>query len=74
MRVIIEKLLEDVDEDIRTTMLSEAEPEGMAEAYMKVVSTTGSQHDGIKNWQLVQDPLFFIIQWQELRNENKSRK
>ncbi len=74
MRGIVEKLLEDVDEDIRATMMAEAEPETTAEAYAMTIGGQVYSQERPKNWQTLQDPLFFIIQWQELRNENKSRR
>lgn len=67
MREIVEKLLEDVDPDIRDLMMGEHVPD----PGQMTVSTYGM--GPCRRWQLIPDPLFFIIQWQELRNENKNR-
>lgn len=69
MRPIVEMLLLDVDEDIRKMMLAEYVPDKG-----RFVSTGIPMQFGYKNWEMLQDPLFFIIQWQELRHENTGRK
>jgi hypothetical protein len=68
MRQIVEKLLEDVDPDIKELMLSDHVPEP------GTVTIASYASGPSKVWEQLQDPLFFIIQWQELRHENRHVK
>ncbi len=67
MRAIVEALLKDVDDDIRELMLADA-----SEQSVWVPSTAEVAKP--QNWETLPDPLFFIIQWQELRYENRNNK
>ncbi len=67
MREIVEALLQDVDPDIKALMLKETDD---GEVWSAATSKTMRP----KNWETLPDPLFFIIQWQELRNENRLKE
>ncbi len=67
MRAIVEALLKDVDADIRELMLAET-TEG------SVMFTSPTETRTPSNWEMLSDPLFFIIQWQELRHENRNNQ
>ena len=78
MKVVVEKLLEDVDDDIREMMMADAElqpspymPMGGMEGALAMMPPRTLPY---KNWELVPDPLFFIIQWQDMRSEKKLRR
>lgn len=71
MKPIVEMLLADVDGDIREMMLREFVPD---KDPFNATGMASPVQMGYKNWQMLPDPLFFIIQWQELRHENQDRK
>lgn len=63
MREIIEKLLDEVDADIKELMLAdEVIPEG---------SLRSTFIETLKNYQLLPDPTGTILMWQELRDRKK---
>lgn len=56
---ILEKLLEEVDTDIKEFMLADSE----------VRRAIGSGF--WPNWGLVEDPIDLVIKWQQMRNSKK---
>ncbi len=70
MRAVVEALLKDVDPIIQETMLQEYVPEeGTTETF-----TVSEAAKPLQNWQMLPEPCFIIIQWQQLRHENRSNK
>lgn len=58
MKALIEKLLSEVDEDIKDAM-SQIEPH--------------NQKFGYRNWEVLRDPANTILNWQLLRDRRKTK-
>lgn len=72
MKEIIEKLLEEVDSDIRELMLAESETIRMLPptTYKITISTLGEYY---KRWELLKDPANTILNWQAMRDRKMNR-
>lgn len=65
MKPIIEKILEDVDSDIRHLMLRDSDM-----IRLGLPTDTGPEY--FYNWELIPHPLETILMWQELRDRKKT--
>ncbi len=63
MESLVSKVLIEVDPDIRAEMEADAGDD--------VALQFGRR---VKVWEIIPDPLFFIIKWQELRYENQHKQ
>lgn len=63
---IIEKLLEEIDPDIRAVMLSTSKPDPGAKM--------GDGEQGYPNWHTLHHPVLDIIAWQKFRDGRRQRK
>ena len=59
LKKTIEKLLEEVDEDIKETMLT------------KEFDNESTYKESYYAWELTSSPILTIIEWQRMRNEKK---
>lgn len=73
MRDVLELLLKDVDPDIRDVMLKDAtlEPDSFGGMTIQLDTPMTRQP---KNWEVLPDPFFLIINWQKMRHENRHKQ
>lgn len=73
MRDVVEAILRDVDPDIKEVMEREAAEQPMLGTMTISSGGTIAEARPLKNWELLPDPLFLIINWQRMRHENRHR-